>query len=90
MIPFLMAIPSAHLYFVGLFINLKPGDVEGWIYYADLLIRNNKLSEAKYALEQAIALDPNNAEPWMKLGNVYDKMNLPDKAADAYNQAGLE
>lgn len=86
-VPILFIIPSLHLEAVGYLLMLRPGDYDGWVYYAKALMARNRISRAHSVLEHAILLNPSKPQAWILLGNVYERMNLPDKAAFSYKQA---
>jgi tetratricopeptide (TPR) repeat protein len=59
-------------------------DSLGWV-----LFRRDKLAEARTELEQAVALPAGADDPtvWDHLGDVYARLGLPAKAAEAYHKA---
>ncbi len=42
---------------------------------------------AQQALQRLVEINPGNAQLWYKLGNVYARMNLPERAIVAYKEA---
>ena len=55
---------------------------DGWIY-----LQNGDLPRAQARLQQALAIDPNEPLALAQLGEVYEKMNRPDRALVLYVRA---
>ncbi|MBK8901901.1 MAG: peptidylprolyl isomerase [Anaerolineaceae bacterium] len=45
------------------------------------------LDQAVAALQEGLALDPNNARAWVRAGQLYEQIERYDEAIDAYDQA---
>ena len=55
--------------------------------YTDCLIAVQKYEEARKIVELEIKKRPEEIQLYVTLGNLYDRMNLPEKAKATYNQA---
>ncbi|KXH71100.1 MAG: hypothetical protein AM326_12035 [Candidatus Thorarchaeota archaeon SMTZ-45] len=69
---------------VAFLIALKPEDHEGWLYYGDLLIKQNQYIEALDAYQTAAKLRPDITKIWMKLGNLFNELGQFDEADKAF------
>ncbi|MHA2025663.1 MAG: tetratricopeptide repeat protein [Candidatus Thorarchaeota archaeon] len=82
--PFL---PSFHLDMVGHFLQGRPEDVEGWVYYGSLLEKNGHEEAAAAAYRAAIKLLPSYKEAWFRLANVLTKLGDFAGADEAFKFA---
>ena len=55
---------------------------DGWLY-----LQGGDLPKAQARLQQALAADPNEPLALVQLGEVYEKMNRPDRALILYERA---
>lgn len=64
-----------------------PGFAEGWHVRASAFFGIERFGMAAADLEQALALNPNNYEAIFGLGLIFELMEEPGKAFDAYSRA---
>ncbi|MFW9802991.1 MAG: tetratricopeptide repeat protein [Candidatus Thorarchaeota archaeon] len=74
---------------ITFFLALKPEDHVGWIFYAELLVKQSQYLEAIDAYRTAAKLRPDISEIWIKLGNLLAKLGQFDEADRAF-QIGLD
>ncbi|MFQ5833693.1 MAG: hypothetical protein ACE5H4_13380 [Candidatus Thorarchaeota archaeon] len=67
-----------------LLVAFKPEDHDGWLFYGELLIKQNQHLEAVDACKTAAKLRPDISEIWMKLGNLLAELGKFDKADKAF------
>lgn len=65
----------------------KPIDVYALQKVAVLAYQNKDWQRAHDAYQRLIELNPADAGLWFKLGNIYARMNLPDRSIAAYKEA---
>ena len=65
----------------------KPDDSLAYFYMGESLNRLGKVDEAVEALKRVTELMPGNPKAYYTLGVLYDKKNIPDKAAAMYQKA---
>ncbi|MFX1273318.1 MAG: tetratricopeptide repeat protein [Promethearchaeota archaeon] len=73
---------------ITFFLALKPEDHAGWVFYAELLVKQRQYLEAIDAYRIAAKLRPDISEIWMKLGNILTRLGQFDEADRAF-QTGL-
>ena len=64
-----------------------PDSVELRLFLADLLIREDRLEEARPLLEEACRIAPGSAQPRIQLGMMLDQAGESEAAREAYRQA---
>jgi len=64
-----------------------PGGAKKALARAETAIRKNKLDEAEKNLREALALYPNYADAWLRLGQVYGQSRRADDARNAFAKA---
>lgn len=69
---------------VGHFIQQRPDDSEGWLYYGSLLDRAGYHLEALDALKKAVTISPNYSAAWKKMGDVFRTLGDDNSAFEAY------
>lgn len=74
---------------VGWLLRSRPDDYVGWCHYGRLLASRGRLLEAAEALHKAVALKPDYAEAWWKLGDILTTMQQTEAASEAYRNAAL-
>ena len=62
-------------------------DAPAFLRVAESQVRNGQYQQAAASYRKAIALDPNNAQAYDKLGDVYSRLNMPSESATAYEKA---
>jgi cytochrome c-type biogenesis protein CcmH/NrfG len=82
-------IPSIHLDMVGHVLQGRPDDIEGWVYYGDLLEKRGYDEAAAAAYRAAILLLPNHREAWFKLARVLTKLGDFAGADEAFRFANM-
>jgi len=65
----------------------KPIDVYALQKTALLAYKQHDWQRAHDAYKRLIELNPSGAELWFKLGNIYARMNLPDRSIASYKEA---
>jgi len=78
------AVPALHLEAVGYLLSARPDDYEAWTYYGGLLIKRGYYASAERALREALKLKPNYDEAWMRLGEMYRRLDMAEQAEDAF------
>ena len=68
-------------------LRAKPGWTEAIEAYADLLLGENKVSEADNAVTQALELYPEDVKMLTAKGNVYNRQSIFDEAEIEYKKA---
>jgi len=69
-------------------IGYRPNDSQWWYALTDLLENREMWSEAEAAYGNSIEIDPNDANPWNGLGNLYqDHLERYDEAENAFRKA---
>ena len=63
-----------------------PDFAEGWHALALAYYRSEKFGPAAYALEQTLALNPHHFGALRGLGAIFEQVNKPDLAYDAYSR----
>lgn len=58
-----------------------------YLKLADSQAKSGQYRQAVGSLQKAIAADPNNAQAYDKLGDVYGRMNMPSESAAAYEKS---
>jgi tetratricopeptide (TPR) repeat protein len=69
---------------IGHFIQQRPDDSEGWLYYGSLLDRAGYHLEALDAIKRAVTISPNYSAAWKKMGDVLTILGDIDRASEAY------
>lgn len=67
--------------------GLNAAEPNAWIAEVPLRVRNRQFNEALAAADQALKLDPNNAEALYQKGSAYHAMNQAPLALAAYDSA---
>jgi tetratricopeptide (TPR) repeat protein len=68
-------------------LEVAPGKTSVSVAYADLLNRDDKVSEARAVLAKAIELDAKSADPWLALGRLEEQDGNTEAAESAYRRA---
>ena len=68
----------------------KVADFEVYLAWGITLLNNNKVTDAKIKIEQALAIDANNANALYRLGSCFYKEKNYEKAESLFKQAILE
>ncbi|HEY2982490.1 MAG TPA: tetratricopeptide repeat protein [Anaerolineales bacterium] len=61
--------------------------IHPWIKLGNVFDKQDRNSEGVRAYQQAIELEPGNAQNWYELGNLHFQMNAHAEAAEAYQKA---
>src|SRR5512145_1359246 len=61
--------------------------INPWIRLGDVFDRQDRTKEAIQAFQQALEIDPANAQTWHDLGNAYFKAGAYSEAVDAFHKA---
>ena len=67
--------------------DARPGDVGAWLALRDRILSFDRLRTARYALDRAIALAPDEPEGWVNLANVHLHTGDNVSALDAARRA---
>ena len=59
------------------------GDPEPWYFKGIALTQLNQLGAARQALEQVVAIEPASSAAWFRLGLLYVRLGLPERAQAA-------
>lgn len=68
-------------------VSMWGQDAAAYLKQADTQAKAGQYRQAVASCRQAITLDPGNSQAYMKLGDVYGKLNMPSEAATAYEKA---
>lgn len=68
-------------------LRAKPGWLDAIEEYANLLLKNNKVSEAEETVQNALKLNPDDVKMHTSLGNVYNRKNIYDNAEIEFKKA---
>lgn len=79
--------PGIYADTIGHFLAARPEDYEGWTYYGQLLTRLRDYNRALYALNRAVAIQPNYSKAWEKMGDLFLLMSEHENADQAYRMA---
>lgn len=87
LIIFAPLIPAIYLDVIGHFLQGRPDDYEGWVYYGSLLEKKGDDEAAAAAYRAAIKLHPNYREAWFSLAHVLTKLGDFPGADEAFKFA---
>ncbi|GAC1420763.1 MAG: hypothetical protein NVSMB62_15050 [Acidobacteriaceae bacterium] len=68
-------------------ITVVAQDAPALLRLAESQVRSGQYQQAASTYRKAIALDPNNAQAYDKLGDVYSRLNMPSESATAYEKS---
>jgi tetratricopeptide (TPR) repeat protein len=68
-------------------LEVDPGKTNVAVAYADLLNKDDKVTESRTVLNKAISLDGKSAEPWLALARLEEQEGNVDAAESAYRKA---
>src|ERR1035437_48772 len=68
-------------------VSMWGQDAAAYLKQADTQAKAGQYRQAVASCRQGIALDPANSQAYMKLGDAYDRLNMPSEAATAYEKA---
>ena len=68
-------------------VSMWGQDAAAYLKQADTQAKAGQYRQAVASYRQGIALDPANSQAYMKLGDAYDRLNMPSEAATAYEKA---
>src|SRR3569623_1738980 len=71
-------------------LETDSSDVENYLKLAGFYKAINQIKKSAYWLTRAIALEPNNTEPYVLLGNLYSTKNSVQDTAYYYYQQALK
>ena len=64
-----------------------PANARARARLADYYVRAGRLEDARRELERSVELEPQVPEAWNNLGNVWQRLDQPDRAIEAYRRA---
>jgi tetratricopeptide (TPR) repeat protein len=68
-------------------LKISPRDYNSHLELGVIYLSQHKLQEAEHELISAAALEPQNPDPLLSLGQLYDQTNRPTEAEAAYRNA---
>lgn len=68
-------------------VSLWGQDAAAYLRQADTQAKAGQYKQAVDNYRKVTLLDPGNSQAYMKLGDIYTKLNMPDEAATAYEKA---
>ena len=80
-------VPAIYLDVVGHFLQGRPDDIEGWVFYGSLLEKRGHDHAAAAAYRAAIKLLPSYREAWFSLAKVLTKIGDFAGADEAFKFA---
>ncbi|NLO97906.1 MAG: tetratricopeptide repeat protein [Peptococcaceae bacterium] len=68
-------------------LKIDPSDTIVLYNLASCLVEKGLWEEAKIYLEKLLAIESQNSDAWILLGNIYEHLSRPNKAIDCFNHS---